>query len=233
MSERVALVTGGAGAIGGAIVTRLEEGGHRVVAVDREGAPETDVACDLSSEAGARAAARAVLERHGRCDVLVHAAAAFDQAGLDAVDATTWRRVQAVNVEAALWLCQELVPGMRERRFGRVVFVTSDTVWKPPVAELLPYVTSKAALEGMGRALAMALGGDGITVNCVAPGLTDTPAAREGMPSEAFDAVRASQALDRTLVPDDVAATVAYLASERAEALTGQTLSVDGGLAMR
>ncbi len=255
MSERVALVTGGAGAIGSAIVARLEEDGHHVVVVDRAGSGSSSgpaseasvpgatleggaasaalVACDLSSEADARAAARAVLEEHGRCDVLVHAAAAFDQAGLDAVDAATWRRVQAVNVEAALWLCQELVPGMRERRFGRVVFVTSDTVWKPPVPELLPYVTSKAGLEGMGRALAIALGADGITVNCVAPGLTDTPAAREGMPAAAFDGVRATQALDRTLVPDDVAATVAYLATDRAEALTGQTLSVDGGLVMR
>jgi NAD(P)-dependent dehydrogenase (short-subunit alcohol dehydrogenase family) len=255
VSGRVALVTGGAGAIGSAIVARLEEDGHQVVVVDRAGSelpsgaaseasapgatPEGGaasaalVAYDLSSEVDARAAAREVLARHGRCDVLVHAAAAFDQAGLDAVDAATWRRVQAVNVEAALWLCQELVPGMRERRFGRVVFVTSDTVWKPPVPELLPYVTSKAGLEGMGRALAIALGADGITVNCVAPGLTDTPAAREGMPAAAFDGVRAAQALDRTLVPDDVAATVAYLATDRAEALTGQTLSVDGGLVLR
>jgi NAD(P)-dependent dehydrogenase (short-subunit alcohol dehydrogenase family) len=239
VSERVALVTGGAGAIGGAIVARLEQDGHRVVVVDRAGSESPSgsaaalIACDLSSESDARAAACEVLARHGRCDVLVHAAAAFDQAGLADVDADTWRLVQAVNVEAALWLCQELVPGMRERRFGRVVFVTSDTVWKPPVPELLPYVTSKAGLEGMGRALAIALGADGITVNCVAPGLTDTPAAREGMPAAAFDGVRAAQALDRTLVPDDVAATVAYLATDRAEALTGQTLSVDGGLVMR
>lgn len=229
MERRVALVTGGAGAIGGAIVAALEADGHRVVALDRE----AELACDLASEAATRAAAAELLERHGRCDVLVHAAAAFDQGDLDSVDAATWRRVQAVNVEAALWLCQELVPGMRERRFGRIVLITSDTVWKPPAPVLLPYIASKAALEGLGRALATALGGDRVTVNCVAPGLTATPAARAGMPAAAFDAVREAQALPRTLVPDDVAATVAYLASERAEALTGQTLSVDGGLVMR
>ncbi|MFT3864339.1 MAG: SDR family oxidoreductase [Solirubrobacterales bacterium] len=229
MEARTALVTGGAGAIGAAIVAALERDGYRVAVLDRD----AEIARDLSSEAETRAAAREMLERHGRCDALVHAAAAFDQGELEAVDAATWRRVQAVNVEAALWLCQELVPGMRERRFGRIVLVTSDTVWRPPAPHLLAYITSKAALEGMGRSLASALGGDGITVNCVAPGLTDTPAAREGMPDAAFDAVRAAQALDRTLVPDDVAATVAYLASERAESLTGQTLSVDGGLVMR
>jgi 3-oxoacyl-[acyl-carrier protein] reductase len=227
--QRVALVTGGTGSIGAAIVAALGRDGHRVVVLDRA----AEIACDLSSEEETRAAAFGLLSRHGRCDVLVHAAAALDQADLGTVDAELWRRVQAVNVEAPLWLCQELVPGMRERRFGRIVFVTSDTVWRPPDPALLPYVTSKAALVGMSRSLAAALGRDGITVNCVAPGLTDTPAARAGMPAEAFDAVREAQALPRTLVPDDVAATVAYLASERAEALTGQTLSVDGGLVMR
>ncbi|MBS1844751.1 MAG: SDR family oxidoreductase [Actinobacteria bacterium] len=229
MVGRVALVTGGAGAIGGAIARALEADGYLVVALDRE----AELACDLSSEAATRGAAAELLERHGRCDVLVHAAAAFDRGNLDTVDAATWRRVQAVNVEAALWLCQELVPGMRERRFGRIVFITSDTVWRPPAPVLLPYITSKAALEGLGRALASALGGDGVTVNCVAPGLTDTPAARAGMPAAAFDTVCEAQALPRRLVPDDVAAMVSHVASERAEALTGQTLSVDGGLVMR
>lgn len=222
-------MTGGAGAIGSAIVAALERGGHRAVVLDRD----AELACDLASEAETRAAAREVLSRHGRCDVLVHAAAALDQADLDSVDARLWRRVQAVNVEAPLWLCQELTPGMRERRFGRIVFVTSDTVWRPPDPRLLPYVTSKAALVGMSRSLAAALGRDGITVNAVAPGLTDTPAARAGMPAEAFATVREAQALPRTLVPEDVAATVAYLTTEQAEALTGQTLSVDGGLVMR
>jgi 3-oxoacyl-[acyl-carrier protein] reductase len=231
--RRVALVTGAAGSIGTAIVAALERDGHCVVGLDREARGEAEVACDLSSEAETRDAARAVLERHGRCDILVHAAAALDQADLDSVDSALWRRVQAVNVEAAVWLCQELVPAMRERRFGRIAFVISDTVWRPPADALLPYVTSKAALVGMTRSLAGALGRDGITVNAVAPGLTDTPAARAGMPAAAFDAVREAQALPRTLVPEDVAGAVAFVVSERAAALTGQALSVDGGLVMR
>jgi NAD(P)-dependent dehydrogenase (short-subunit alcohol dehydrogenase family) len=127
-----------------------------------------------------RAAAGSVLGRHGRCDVLVHAAAAFDRADLASVDLTAWRRVQAVNVESALLLAQAFVPGMAARGFGRIIFVVSDTVWAPPAA--------------------------------------------------AFDEVRSRQALPRTLVPDDVAATVAFLASDAAAALTGQTLCTDGGL---
>ena len=228
--QRVALVTGGAGGIGSTTVEALAAAGDRVVTLDRAAA---EIDCDLSSERGTRAAARELLSVHGRCDVLVHAAAAFDRADLDSIDAATWRRVQAVNVEAAVWLCQELVPTMRERRFGRIVFIVSDTVWQPPDPTLLPYVASKAALVGLTRSLAAALGAEGITVNAVAPGLTATRAARDGMPAEAFEAVRERQALPRTLEPADTAAAVAFLASDAAAALTGQTLAVDGGLVMR
>ena len=100
-------------------------------------------------------------------------------------------------------------------------------------ADLLPYVTSKGALIALARTLAVGHGADGIAVTCVAPGLTDTPAARRGQPDALFEDVRSRQALPRTLVPGDVAATVAFLASDGAAALTGQTLCVDGGLVLR
>ena len=203
--------------------------GHTVVILDQAG----NSPVDLGDEHQVRAAARTVLEQHGRCDVLVHAAAAFDRAGLAAVDLATWRRVQAVNVESALLLAQAFVPGMAARGFGRIVFVVSDTVWSPPRGDMLPYVTSKGALVALARALAVGHGGDGIAVTCVAPGLTATPAAQAGLPAAAFDDVRARQALPRTLVPEDVAATVCFLASDAAAALTGQTLCTDGGLVMR
>lgn len=225
----VAVVTGGAGAIGGAIVAALQTSGHTVEILDRGG----DTPVDLAEQDQIRASAAAILERHGACDVLVHAAAAFDRGALAEIDLATWRRVQAVNVEAAVWLAQALAPGMAQRRFGRIVFIVSDTVWDPPAADLLPYVASKAALIGVARSLARSLGGDGITVNCVAPGLTPTPAASAGMPAEAFAAVRARQAIDRDLAPEDVAAAVAFLASPEAGAITGQTLCADGGLVLR
>jgi 3-oxoacyl-[acyl-carrier protein] reductase len=219
--ERVAVVTGGAGAIGGAIVSALAAAGRRTVVLDR-------AECDLADADDVRRAARAV----GRCDVLVHSAAAFDQAGLHDVDLATWRRVQAVNVESVLLLAQAFAPGMAERRWGRIVNVVSDTVFAPPSGELLAYTTSKAALIGLTRVLAVALGRDGITVNAVAPGLTRTPAAAHGIPAAEFDAVVARQAVPRPLVPDDVAGTVAFLASDAAGALTGQTLCVDGGFVL-
>jgi len=225
----VAAVTGGAGAIGGAIAAGLREAGHEVAILDRSG----DLPVDLAEPDGIRAAAAALLARHGRCDVLVHAAAAFDRAPLLDLEPHVWRRVQAVNVESALWLAQAVVPGMAERGFGRIVFVVSDTVWDPPAGDLLAYVASKAALIGIARTLARSLGHAGITVNCVAPGLTRTPAAVADTPPEAFAAVRERQAIGRDLVPQDVAAAVAFLVSAEAGAITGQTLCADGGLVLR
>ncbi|HTU86998.1 MAG TPA: SDR family oxidoreductase [Solirubrobacteraceae bacterium] len=219
--QRAAVVTGGAGGIGGAIVRALTETGHDVAILDRVG----EFAVDLGDEA----AVRSIAERLGPRDVLVHAAAAFDRAALAEIDVATWRRVQAVNVEAALWLCQELTPGMIERGFGRIVFITSNTVWRPPGPDFLPYVASKATLVGIARVLARPLGAHGITVNCVAPGLTRTPFTEADLPAEAFEEVLARQSLPRSLMPDDTAAVVAFLASEAAAAVTGQTLCADGG----
>jgi NAD(P)-dependent dehydrogenase (short-subunit alcohol dehydrogenase family) len=228
-TERVSVVTGGAGAIGSAIVHALRAAGHRVVVLDRDG----DVEVDLSDEQSTRRAAVQVLERFGRCDVFVHAAAAFDLAALADLDVATWRRVQAVNVESALWLAQAFTPGMAERGFGRIVFVTSDTLWDPPAPTLLPYVASKGALVGIMRTLARALGADGIAVTAVAPGLTDTPASRAVNTDAEFDAVVDRQALKRRLTPADTAAAVAFLASDAAAAFTGQAVCADGGLILR
>ncbi len=218
---RTAVVTGGAGGIGGAIVRALAGSGHEVAILDREG----EFAVDLADER----AVRAVAERLGPRDVLVHAAAAFDRSALADLDAPTWRHVQAVNVESALWLCQALAPAMRERAFGRIIFITSNTVWRPPADDFLPYVASKATLVGIARTLAKALGAHGVTVNCVAPGLTRTPFTEADLPEEAFQEVLVRQALPRSLLPDDVAGLVAFLASDAAGAITGQTLCADGG----
>jgi NAD(P)-dependent dehydrogenase (short-subunit alcohol dehydrogenase family) len=105
------------------------------------------------------------LDRHGRCDVFVHAAATFAFGPLEKVALAAWRQVQAVNVESALLLTQAFAPGMRDRGFGRVIFIVSNTFWSPPDGQMLSYVASKGALIGMTRTLAVGLGRDGIAVN--------------------------------------------------------------------
>ena len=163
--SRVAAITGGAGGIGGAIAAALEESGHTVAIVDLD----AEFSADLSSEEDTRACARALLERYGRVDVLVHAAASFERVPLAELDRETLRRVHAVNVEALLWLVQELAPKMTEEGFGRIIGITSDSVQEPSFAEFLPYVSSKSALIGVIRVLAHTLGAGGITANCVLP----------------------------------------------------------------
>ncbi|WP_382309825.1 SDR family NAD(P)-dependent oxidoreductase [Herbiconiux sp. UC225_62] len=228
--KRVAVVTGGTGAIGDAIVTALRAGGYQTVVMGRRGG---DVRADLTSEATTKQAAAQVLHEYGRVDVLVHAAAVIDPMALHELDADRWRRLLAVNVESAIWLAQAFAPGMSERRFGRIVMVGSDTLWSPPGSQFLPYVAAKGALLGVVRTLAVDFGADGIAVTMVAPGLTDTPIARSVNDSAQFDAVVATQAMKRRLVPEDTANAVAFLASDGAQAMTGQVLVVNGGTTLR
>ena len=131
--RRVAVVTGGSGAIGGAIAARLAYD-HTVVVLDRHG----DVTVDLGDPDAVRGAAERVLDRCGRCDVLVHAAAMVAFGPLDEFQLSMWRRVQAVNVESALLLTQAFVPGMRDRGFGRVIFIVSNSYWRPPARTCSP-----------------------------------------------------------------------------------------------
>ena len=226
-SRRVAVVTGGAGAIGG----RSPRGWH-LTTPWLSWTARGDVVVDLGEADDVRRAAEVVLDRYGRCDVFVHAAAMVAFGPFDQFELDVWRRVQAVNVESALLLTQLSLRGCEIAGFGRVIFIVSNTFWRPPGAHMLAYVASKGALIGMVRTLAVGLGSDGVAVTAVAPGLTRTPAT-DVVPAAEFADVKAHQALPRPLTPEDTAAVVAMLAGDDAAALTGQTLTVDGGLVLR
>lgn len=226
--ERVAAITGGAGGIGSATAEALEAAGFTVAILDRE----AEFSVDLASEEETRACARALLERFGRVDVLVHAAASFDRIPLATIDRETLRLVNAVNVESVLWLAQELTPKMAEAGFGRIVMLVSDTVIEPPGPEFLPYATTKAALMAATRVLAHTLGDDGITVNSVSPGFVRVPRTESRAPKEVFEHERLRQAVSRTIEPADIAGMIAFLASEEGAMVSGQTLRVNGGSLM-
>jgi NAD(P)-dependent dehydrogenase (short-subunit alcohol dehydrogenase family) len=241
--QRVALVTGAARGIGQAIALRLAETGHALVLADILPADETVTAIkdaggeafavisDLGSPTDIDLLAREVSGHYGRCDVLVNCAALMLMRPFGELDLDTWQHVQAVNVEAAFQLCAAFVPGMSERGFGRIINVASNTVWKPPGPGFVAYIASKGAIVGFTRAMAVELGPTGITVNAIAPGLTRSPGAEEGNSAEHFEQVRNAQAIKRSLQPDDMAGTVAFLASDDAAMITGQAIRIDGGLA--
>jgi NAD(P)-dependent dehydrogenase (short-subunit alcohol dehydrogenase family) len=238
---KVAVITGAAAGLGQAFARRLAEEGVNVGIADVAPAHETEMmvralgrevfsgTCDVASPEGVRTFADAVLDRYGHVDILVNNAGIYPRRSFAELDYEQWRKVLAVNLDSAFLMCKAFVPGMQERHWGRVVNIASNTVWLASSMRL-HYITSKAALIGFSRALATEVGELGITVNAIAPGLTRTETTTSGLPGSLFDSVAAQQVIKRSEVPEDLVGTVAFLTSDDAAFITGQTISVDGGL---
>jgi len=230
-TTRTAVVTGGARGIGLAISRRLAADGLRVVALDlarhdlEPSEPIEWLACDVSDPAAVRAAVAAL---DPAPTIAIHCAAYQRLARIDELTPEVWESTWRVNVGGAVNLVQAVLPGMRAAGGGRVVFITSSS-FVTPVEAMSHYIASKGGLVGLARALSKELGPDLVTVNAVSPGLTATDNAVRDVPQAHFDLVRSRQALPRTGQPADQAAAVAFLVSDEASFITGQTLLVDGG----
>jgi NAD(P)-dependent dehydrogenase (short-subunit alcohol dehydrogenase family) len=235
LSNRHILITGGARGLGRAFAEAAVAAGAEVVIADiLEAGSEVArrlgarfVSLDLASpEAIAR-----VAHGIGRLDALVNNAAITDSGGrtLEELDVETWDRVMAVNVRGAWLMTKACLPLLRERR-GKVVNVASDTaMWGAP--KLLAYVSSKGALVAMTRGMARELGPQGITVNALAPGLTEVEATRY-VPAERHRQYLEGRAIKRAQVPQDVCGALLFLLSDDAAFMTGQVLPVNGGYVM-
>jgi NAD(P)-dependent dehydrogenase (short-subunit alcohol dehydrogenase family) len=241
---RAALVTGATEGIGAAVARRLARDGLGLVlvarreapgrALERELGPERAVfvAGDVADPATAPRAVGAALERFGRLDVLVNNAAVDYQSDLLETPLEDVRRVFETNVFGAFLVFREAAAAMRERG-GSIVNVTSRLA-SIGVPTMTVYAASKGALLALTRGAAVDLAPMGIRVNAVAPGLTETPMIRswiEGQDDpDAFRAtVTAGIPQGRLGTPEDVAAAVAFLASEEAGHITGASLALDGG----
>jgi len=237
---RVAIVTGAARGIGRAIAERLAEDGATLAAVDIDeaGAAETAatiggtafaVACDIGDPDSVAALHKAVIERAGKLDVLVNAAAIVPFVAWNDLTFEEWRRVLRVNLDGLYLMCRASSDLMRPRQYGRIVNICSNSIFAG-TPNMAHYVASKGGVFGFTRALATELGGDKVTVNAVAPGLTDTEGVQQTPHKEAFEFVEMLQAVKGRGTPRDIAPAVAFLASEEAHWITGQTLAVDAGM---
>ncbi|MEE4481456.1 SDR family NAD(P)-dependent oxidoreductase [Serratia ficaria] len=239
-ANKVAIITGGKQGIGRGIANLLAQRGAQVILVNRQDATEEAaqigngaiaIAADVTNEADWRRVAAEVEQKFGRADILVHAAGIYPIAGLDQMTQDEWHRVMAVNLDAHVIGARAIVPLMRKAGGGAIVAVGSDAVGMvtPPGMGFSHYITSKMGVVGLVRALANELAADNIIVNAVHPGITDTEGA-SSMPNEQKAQVYMMQAIKRLGTPADIAGPVAFLTSEDARFVTGQTLVVDGGL---
>jgi 2-hydroxycyclohexanecarboxyl-CoA dehydrogenase len=245
-STRVALVTGAARGIGRAIATELSAGGDRVALADLDAAGAATAAAELEDAAAVHidvtdtasvgAAIEEVERTLGPVDVVVNNAGWDELMPFVRTDEAFWDRVIEINLKGCLRVCHRAVPGMIERGYGRIVNVGSDAARVGSSLEAV-YSGAKGGVVAFGKTLARETARHGITVNTVCPGPTDTPLLagmmeRDAKGAATLEAMRRAVPMKRLAQPQDVAVAVAFLASDRAGYITGQTLSVSGGLTM-
>lgn len=244
LDTRVAIVTGAGRGIGFEIAGRLAAAGARVGLVDvnaedvvqaaqrlqTAGHQALPVKADVSDEAQVKEAVRQVLDRWGRVDILVNNAGICPITPLLEISAAEWDRVLAINLKGAFLFSQAVVPAMRQQRYGKIINIASSAGQMGGLAVGLHYSASKAGMLGLTKSLARILAPD-IQVNAVSPGTTESEMTR-GWDEAAIQNIVRQIPAGRLGRPSDVAAAVLFLASDEASFITGQTLSVNGGLFM-
>ena len=228
LKGKTAIVTGGAAGIGAAIAERFKAEGTKVVVFDLKSEPGVDIT-DYAAVQKAVAAA-------GPVDILVN------NAGWDmfkpflATDPAFWQKILAINLVGPMNLLHCVLPGMAERGGGKVVNIASDAGRVGSSGEA-PYSACKGGIIAMTKTLARELAGKGVRLNTVCPGLTETAMLEAfmqgaGNPDKLREAYRRAVPIGRLGKPEDIAGAVLFLASDDADFITGQTISVSGGLTM-
>jgi len=239
LAGKVALITGGGGAIGAAIAGKLRGEGCDVMVADVDLDAAHATARDLKAQAmrmdvtnasEVRDIVQDIVARRGRIDILVNNAGILKTASI--VDSTIedWDEVCRANLSSVYYCCKAVLPPMIARRYGKIVNIASMSAAKAGgVLGNVLYGTTKAGVVAFTKGFARELAPHGINVNAVAPGLLETPMTRERFSAVSREALLASMPMGRLASVDDVANAVAFLASDAASYITGDTLLVDGG----
>jgi 3-oxoacyl-[acyl-carrier protein] reductase len=243
LTDRVAIVTGAAQGIGEATARKLAERGARIVGVDIEAEALRSVMASIGGTAivrdvtDAEGDARLIADVHrefGHIDILVNVAGGVLDAGrgIEAVTIEQWRRVVALNMDAPFYLCKAVAPIMKAQGWGRIISVGSGAGRSYSRTKVVPYAAAKAGLHGLMRQIAVELAPHGVNCNVVAPGFILSEQGRDDW--ERRDPAQkekemATIASDRLGAPEEIANVVAFVASDEASYIVGQTIMVDGG----
>jgi 2-hydroxycyclohexanecarboxyl-CoA dehydrogenase len=240
LAGRTALVTGGAGGIGRAICVDLASLGARIIVADIDESAAVAFAKELPDAVAEKvdlvdpASIDALAARVGDVDVLVHNAGVSIVEPFVTSSPAAWDLMWKINLRAPMQLTQALLPGMTARGWGRLIFISSDGARAGSGGEGA-YAATKAGLFGLAKTLAREAARGNVTSNVVCPGPTDTPMVRtvaEQHPG-LLDKLAKGIPLRRIGKPEDIAGLVAFLSTDRAEYITGQTVSISGGITMQ
>ena len=241
LQGRVALVTGACGGIGKAICERLARDDIKLILVDLDEMGLQRLAASLDTESmvsvvdGSNPEAvasqyRLITSEFAGVDILVNCAGILSNNKLLSTKPAEWQNVLAVNLNSAFYWCQAVVPGMQERRFGRIINITS-LAWKAGgLTAGTAYTASKGGMVSLTFSIAREFAGDGITVNGIAPCYVMTPMVSEQLSDDERAAVLTQLPVRRFCQPEEVAHTVRYLASPLSGFITGEIIDMNGGL---
>jgi len=225
LKGKVAVVTGAAGTMGRAVVDFLSEDGLTVHGLDVRG---DCVRCDITDVASVRK----TIKQIGRVDVLVNNAGILSNNKVEATTPGEWRKVLAANLDGAFYLAREVVPGMKKRRWGRIVNTCSLAAKTGGLTAGTAYAVSKGALTSLTFSLARELAPHGVTVNGISPAYVRTPMVTEQLTEAQRQALLAQIPVGRFCEPEEFAHVVRFLAAPLAGFITGEIVDLNGGLMM-